>query len=163
MRIVKPRIRQPGAGTAAASTDETWSARLAKYIPLSIAGAYPVLDNALIAYAREPITDFGLTPRALDIIVFAALLGFSTLELHNQYRRSGLRGPSRWRVQLVQTGMMIVAFVLWTYSIKGSIWSGSYNAALSVILDVLFLLAANYVPTLTPKEAEASGFTKLNA
>ena len=52
-RVLLPRIKVQG-GVAAAG-DQDWSARLVSYIPLTISGIYPILDNALSAYSKTPI------------------------------------------------------------------------------------------------------------
>jgi hypothetical protein len=47
--IVRPKIRLPGAGKAAGA-EESAQDRLLKYIPLSIAGAYPLLENGIAEF-----------------------------------------------------------------------------------------------------------------
>jgi len=161
IRVLRPKIKERGAGTAVAGGQDDWTARLASYIPLPISGAYPLLDNALTAYAKEPLAQLGIAPWVLGWFVFVALLVLAGLDVNKAYNKKGLRGRTRWRIQIVQTVMMVIAFFLWTYSLHGSVWGSSYSAALSLILSIIFLLATAYVPAITPAEADQSGFDNL--
>jgi len=165
-RVIRPRIREQ-AGIAASGAGDDWSGRLLSYIPLTISGAYPVLDNALSAYAstyaKPPTPDASVSPRTLGVIVFGALIIYSIVELHLEYNKKQLSGYVRKKLQTLQTIVMAAAFMLWTYSIRGSIWGTTYNAALALILCILFMLGTRYLPPMgiTLNEARQSGFDNL--
>jgi hypothetical protein len=150
-RIVRPNIRLAGAGQAAGG-QESAQDRLLKYIPLSIAGAYPLLENGIAEYTKAPVAH--LPSRWIEWFVFAALLLYYAISLHRAFTKRGIKGKTRVRLQLLQTAVSITAFCVWTYSIKSAIWSDIYNAGLALIFAVLFVLfASNYAPTITPDEA----------
>ena len=150
--IVEPRIREPGTGKAAGA-NESPQERLLKYVPLSIAGAYPLLENGIAEYIKTPIG--GISPREIAWFVFAALLLWYVLFLNQKFSKTVYRGRTRFRLQGVQTVVSIIAFCVWSYSIKSAIWSDIYNAGLALISTVLFVLFASlYSPTVTPEEAK---------
>lgn len=149
--VVLPNTIERGAGQSA-SSQETPDQRLFKYIPLSIAGAYPLLENAITDYIKSPIS--GVPPRLLEWIVFGLLLLWYAIALHRAFDKKGYTGKQRWRLQFIQTAVSIVAFCVWTYSIKSAIWMHIYNAALAVVLVVIFVLFASfYAPTVDLDEA----------
>ena len=152
--IVRPNITLGGAGKAA-SAQEKPQDRLLKYIPLSIAGAYPILENGIAEYIKTPIGE--ISPRLIEWLVFAALLVWYGLFLNLKFNKEVYRGWTRFRLQGTQTCVSIVAFAVWTYSIKAAIWSGIYNAGLALIATALFVLFASlYSPTVSPDEAKGN-------
>lgn len=159
--VIKPRISDPHTGRAV-SGDEAWSERLVKYIPLPIAGAYPVLENALQSYQKQAGLHLPIPTFWLVVIVFWLLVLWSWLDLHKQYNKAGVSGPARWRLEVFQGAVVLVAFAIWTYSIHGLVWGDLYNAGLAMVLVVLFLLFADYAPKISPEEAKASGFAAYN-
>lgn len=160
-RVIKPRISDPHTGRAV-SGDEAWSERLVKYIPLPIAGAYPVLENALQSYQKQEGMHLPIPTLWLVRAVFCVLVLWTLWDLHEQYRKAGVRGPVRWRLEIFQGVVVFVAFAIWTYSIHGLIWGDYYNAGLAVILVVVFLLFADRAPKISPDEAKTSGFAEYN-
>jgi hypothetical protein len=73
--------------------------------------------------------------------------------LHKKFNDAIYRGWTRIRLQGLQTAVSIIAFCIWTYSIKSAIWIDIYNAGLALIATVLFLIFASlYAPTVTPDE-----------
>ncbi|MGA8497169.1 MAG: hypothetical protein WB764_16915 [Xanthobacteraceae bacterium] len=152
--IVRPKIREPGTGKAAAG-DEAPQDRLLKYIPLTIAGAYPILENGIAQYITTPVAD--MSPRFLEWLVFAALILYYVLFLNVKFNATTLQGWTRIRLQTLQTVVSIIAFFVWTYSIKSAIWTGVYNAGLALIVAMLFVLFAGlYAPTVSLDEARAA-------
>jgi len=150
--IVKPKLDLQGSGKAAGA-DESPQDRLLKYIPLSIAGAYPLLENGIAEYIKTPVS--GISPRAIEWFVFGALLLWYVLFLNQKFSKTVYRGWTRVRLQSLQTGISIVAFCIWTYSIKSAIWADIYNPGLALLATVLFVLFASlYAPTVTPDEAK---------
>jgi hypothetical protein len=158
--VVLPKIVKPGAGQGA-SGQETPDQRLLKYIPLSIAGAYPLLENAITDYVKSPIA--GVPPGLLEWIVFGLLLLWYALALNRGFYKKGYTGTQRWRLQSIQTAVSWLAFAIWTYSIKSAIWVGIgiYNAALAVVAVVVFVLFASfYAPTVNLDEAQKANMVE---
>jgi len=150
--IVRPRIRLPGAAKAAGG-EQPWQDRLIKYIPLNIAGAYPLLENGFEQYLKAPLG--GLSPRWIEWSVFGALVFWYVCFLNKQFEKDVYRGWVRVRLQGSQTVVSIIAFCVWTYSIKSAIWIDIYNAGLALLATALFLLFTSlYEPTVTPDEAK---------
>src|SRR5262245_16604718 len=80
--IVQPNVTAVGAGTAAGGP-ESAQERLIKYIPLDIAGAYPLLENGIAEYVKNP---FPKLPASTIIwAVFGLLLLYYVIKLHIQF------------------------------------------------------------------------------
>jgi hypothetical protein len=146
--IVRPKRRVRGAGVAA-SSGQAPQDRLLAYIPLTIVGAYPILENALAQYGNTPPLP-GLSLSCLERIVFALLILYYVLFLNKKYGDQGdYRGWVRVRLQLTQTIVSIAGFFIWTYSIKSAIWADHYNAPLALLASGLFALFGSlYAPTI---------------
>jgi hypothetical protein len=156
--IVLPNIRATGAGQAA-TAPESAQDRLLKYIPLSIAGAYPLLENGVAEYIQSPVGN--LSPRWIEWFVFVALLLYYAIILNRAFNKKDIRGKTRVRLQTLQTAISVIAFFIWTYSIKSAIWSDIYNAGLAIIIAVLFVLFAGlYAPTVSLEEAREANLIK---
>lgn len=158
-QVLKPRIRAKSAahrgGKAFSSSGDDYGQRLLKYIPLGVSGLFPILDSALADYLRTPVGE--ISPQQLDQLVLIALAIIVLIEVHRAYQKAGLHGRVRWWLQTVQSVFNLVAFVLWTYTVKGQVWGGTNNAALVVIFDGLFLAFAQYLPQITFAEAKQAG------
>ena len=151
--IVRPNVSQPGPGKAAASSEQSTQDRLMAYIPLSISGVYPLLENGIAEYIKTPFKD--ISPRSIELAVFGLLLLWYMLFLHKQYNKVAFKGWVRAKLQGWQTLVSILAFCVWTYSIKSAIWTDIYNAGLAIVVTVIFVLFAGlYVPTVTPDQAK---------
>jgi hypothetical protein len=160
--VLKPRLSVEGhpdrrGGRAFAGSGDDYGQRLMKYIPLKVSGLFPILDSALDSYIKDPIA--GISPYLLNLFVIILLLLAIVIEVNRAYDRANITGPTRWRIQSIQTVFNIFAFILWTYTVKGGIWDHTNNPALVVILDGLFLLFAQYIPDITRDEAQQAGFT----
>lgn len=161
-KVLQPRLRIEGrlaraGGKAFAGSGDDYAQRLLKYIPLKVSGLFPVLDSALGAYIKDPVA--GISPRLVNIFVVFALIVVILIEVHRAYNIEHIIGPTRWRMQLIQSAFNVIAFALWTYTVKGKIWNNTNNPALVIILDGVFLLFAQYIPSITLREAEKSGFS----
>jgi len=104
-----------------------------------------------------------LPPKIVNSLVFVGLIIYALLDLNKEFTHKNLHGRGRWKVQISQSFVMIGAFILWTYSIRGVVWGDSYNAPLALILCIMFLAGTKYLPPMgiTPKEAQDSGFGAL--
>jgi len=152
--IVRPKVTLEGAGKAAGG-EQTPQDRLMTYIPLSISGVYPLLENGISDYVKTPF--HGLSPRSLELVVFGLLLLWYVIFLHRQFNKTPYKGRARAKLQVLQTFVSIVAFCVWTYSIKSAIWTDIYNAGLAVVATAIFVLFASlYVPTVTPDQAQGN-------
>ena len=158
-RIVRPRIRAKGVGrAAAASSEDSAHVRLLKYVPVEIAGAFPLLENVVAGYARNQLELFGRSPREVGWIIFCVLLAIFFWRLNEQFAKR-VKGSKRWKLELKQMCISAIAFALWTYSIRSVIWEPIYEPGLALILVVLFLLAVgSQAPQMTPEEAREAGF-----
>ena len=152
--IVRPEIVAK-AGAAAAGAEGPQE-RLIKYIPLDIAGAYPLLQNGVADYVKNPLPK--LPAQWIIWAVFGLLLLYYVVKLHFQFTKSGIKGRARLILESQQQLVSIVAFVIWTYSLKSAIWTDVYSAGLALILVVAFLLvASNYKPTISLQTAQEGG------
>jgi hypothetical protein len=148
--VVRPNIAAPAA--KAASAQQTAQDRLMTYIPLSISGVYPLLENGIAEYVKSPFEK--MSPRLIEWAIFGLLLLWYILFLHKQYNKQAYVKWARAKLQGVQTFVSIVAFVVWTYSIKSAIWADVYNAGLAIVFTAIFVLFASlYAPTVTPDQA----------
>jgi hypothetical protein len=140
-----------GVAKAAAAGGDSPQDRLLKYIPLTIAGAYPLLENGIAEYIKTPIA--GLAPRWIEWAVFGALILWYLIFLQRKFNQEAYRGWTRLKLQGTQMAVSIIAFCLWTYSVKSAIWTDIYNAGLALILTLMFLLFAGfYTPTVTTND-----------
>src|ERR1700754_2915889 len=122
--IVRPNIAVKAA--KAASGEQTPQDRLMTYIPLSISGIYPLLENGIAEYIKSPFKN--LSPRLIEWAIFGLLLLWYIFFLHKQYNKQPYKKWARAKLQGVQTFVSITAFFVWTYSVKSAIWTDVYNA-----------------------------------
>jgi hypothetical protein len=147
---------QRNGGRAVSSSGDDYAQRLLRYIPVPIAGIYPVLDSAIQTYRKSPVT--GLPSQFLNEVVFGLFLVAVIVDIHVAYQKKKIHGRLRRQVQATQTVFSLIAFILWSYTVKGQIWNGENNGGLVIILDGFFLLFANYKASFTRKELEDAGF-----
>jgi hypothetical protein len=132
------------------SNQDDFSTRLAKYVPIEIAGPFPIIDKAL-AQAPKDTLPISLTTLVWTVFVILFLLniGYLVRKARQQYPDSALRQTALW----YQLPFSCGAFLVWTYAIDSTIWHQWYSPLFAAIFSGLFAVAAGLI---TPSEPPAS-------
>lgn len=139
------RLAPRGAQFAGAAEKDDFSTRLVKYVPVEVAGPFPIIDNALAQYAQEHRA--WVLSLAVFAILFVANVGYLLQKAKKQYPDPAKRRAALW-YQLPFSGL---AFLIWTYAINSTIWRPHYNPLLATIVSGIFVLLVGLV---TPVEPE---------
>jgi len=158
-RLVQPDHRGATLETLGVSPEMTsgdeFASRISKYIPSEVLAAYLALEsvltpkaavaNAVIA-TNAPATSImeKLAPH-LPLSIFVLCLAFTPLYIWSFSRKGG----DPW---LVHAGVATLAFCIWAYAMKGSIFMqalpngmGLYDGQLAAALLVIFSLISGLI------------------
>jgi hypothetical protein len=156
IRLLRPQINGPLAAAGAWSPDD-WHDRLMKYVPVEIAGAYPIIENIVSEHTKNGKSIIGFSPLSFAWCIFAILLLLNLGFLHRAYKTRVGPTARAW-LEIPHIIFSTLAFMLWTYAIRSTIWLPLYDADLVLALTIIFgLAAALYTPTVTTQQASESG------
>ncbi len=135
-------------GQAAPSSVDNYSARIAKYVPAEIIAFYLAADKLFTAPGGQ--ADVSPGQGALTVYINSHLVGFSVLVFAVAlvatplYIRSQAETDQPWLVNVV---MASVAFVIWTYTIQGTIFTqtGAYDSRIATFCVLAFTLLSGFV------------------
>lgn len=159
-----PAVR--GASTGAPAKEKTevdsYSTRIVKYVPAEVIAFYLAADK-LFATQQVPLTEGSSNPDVVAVVlaahqwpfslaVFAIALAGVPMYLKATTDRNQPVG--------VQIGLAMVAFVIWSYAVQGSVFAYDakhqfYNATLASFLLLVFTFLAGFVVPGVGKEAPA--------
>ncbi len=156
-RLIQPRIEGPQAAAAASADD--WHERIVKYVPVEIASTYPVVENLIQGFLNKGQSVLGFQPSIFAWLIFIIFLILNFCYLRRTYKKK-IGNPARKKIMVPHLIFSSVAFVLWTYVIRSAIWLPWFDAGLSIIFTIIFILVAGiYQPVITTDEAKESGLT----
>lgn len=140
-RLLNPRIAGGQAAAAGYRADD-WNSRIAKFIPIEVAGPFTILDNVVRGGMDASGVLFGITASSVMIGIFLVLLVCSVLYLRRRYQG---QPSARKKLEIWHIGFCCGAFLLWTYVSNSVMWSGFYHPVAAAILAVLFGVIAGLV------------------
>lgn len=137
-RLLNPRIKGGQAAGAGYKADD-WNSRIAKFIPIEVAGPFTILDNIVRGGMNPSGLLFGVAASYVMIGIFLVLLACSIV-----YLRRGYRGqpPARKKLEIWHIAFCCGAFLLWTYVSNSVMWAGLYHPVAAPILAILFGVVA---------------------
>jgi hypothetical protein len=145
-RSAKPRFDQRSE-----KSNDSWRNR--GQLRITICPAYLRLCAA--AHKRKSI--IGFSPLSFAWCIFAILLLLNLGFLHRAYKTRVGPTARAW-LEIPHIIFSTLAFMLWTYAIRSTIWLPLYDADLVLALTIIFgLAAALYTPTVTTQQASESG------
>jgi len=135
-------------GQPAPSSVDNYSARIAKYVPAEIIAFYLAADKLFTAPGGQ--ANVSAEQGALTAYINSHLAGFSVivflvaLVATPLYIRLQAETDQPWLVNVV---MASVAFVVWTYTIQGTMFiqTGTYDSRIATFCVLVFTLLSGFV------------------